>query len=193
MDVVAHRPVILGVVLAAALVGALHSTEPPDSALLQRVVAKGNGPSRLPRGSAAPDFHLPSVDGKDMSLADLKGASSVLVFVSLSCPYSRKLMTNLLDQGLPDMGNRLVFITRGSEDPTDLSPEVQELDARMAAQFPVLQDTTGTVFDAYQTTGVPTTFMLDAEGKVKESNSGEPKGFQLVQKLAEDVLKRKGS
>lgn len=189
MDVRRHRPVIFGAVLASALVGALYLADPPDSVLLQRIVAKETVTNRLPRGSAAPDFHLPSGEGKDMSLADLKGASSVLVFVSFSCPYSRKLMSNLLDQGLPDLGDRLVFITRGSEDPTDLATDVQALGARVSAQFPVLQDTAGTVFESYHTTGVPTTFMLDAEGRIKASNSGEPKGIQLVQRLVEDMLK----
>ena len=30
-------------------------------------------------------------------------------------------------------------------------------------------------------------------GKVKAANSGEPKGFELVQKLVEEVLKQKGT
>ena len=193
MDLKAHKSLILGAVLALALVGALNFTDSPDSAFLQRLVTKDKAKSRLPRGSAAPDFHLPSVDGKDMKLADLEGASSALVFVSFGCPHCKKMMNSLLDQGLPDMGHRLVFIKRGRKDAKEPPADIQELETRIAAQFPVLQDTSGTVFEAYQTTGVPTTYMLDAEGRIKASNSGEPKGFELVQKLVEDVLKQKGT
>ena len=193
MDLKAHKPLILGAVLALALVGALNFAESPDSSLLQRLVTKDKARTRLPRGSAAPDFHLPSVDGKDMKLADLEGASSALVFVSFSCPHCKKLMNNLLDQGLPDMGHRLLFIKRGRKDAKEPPADIQELETRIAAQFPVLQDTSGAVFDAYQAPGVPTTYMLDAGGKIKASNSGEPKGFELVQKLVEDVLKQKGT
>ena len=193
MDLKAHKSLILGAVLALALVGVLNFTESPDSSLLQRLVTTDKAKSRRPRGSAAPDFHLPGLDGKDMELADLKGASSALVFVSFSCPHCKKMMNNLLDQGLPDMGNRLVFITRGSKKPKERPADIQELETNIAALFPVLQDTSGAVFDAYQTTGVPTTYMLDAAGNITASNSGEPKGFELVQKLVEDVLKQKGT
>ena len=193
MDLKTHKPIILGVVLALALVGALNFTESPDSSLLQRLVTKDKANSRLPRGSAAPDFHLPGIDGKDMKRADLEGASSALVFVSFGCPHCKKLMIHLLEQGLPDMGHRLVFITRSRKEAKERPADIQELESNIAAQFPVLQDTSGAVFKAYQTTGVPTTYMLDAEGRIKASNSGEPKGFELVQKLVEDVLKQKGT
>ena len=193
MDLKAHKPILLGAVLALALVGALNFAESPDSVLLQRLVSKNKAQTRLPRGSAAPDFHLPGLDGKDMELVDLKGASSALVFVSFGCPHCKKLMIHLLEQGLPDMGHRLVFIKRGSKEAKERPADIQELESNIAAQFPVLQDTSGTVFEAYRTTGVPTTYMLDAEGRITASKSGEPKGFELVQKLVEDVLKQKGT
>ncbi len=190
MDLKTYQPGIVGGVLAVALVGALRVAEAPESSLLQRLVVKGK--SRLPRGTAAPDFHLPGVQGEGMALQDLRGASSVLMFVTPTCPYCKELKQSLIDEGLPDLHHRLVFISRGSKQREELSAEVQVLEGQVAGLFPVLQDTTGGVSAAYKALSVPTTYLLDGEGQIKDSAVGVPGGLELVQQLVADVLKPRG-
>ncbi len=190
MNLKTYQPGIVGGVLAVALVGALLLAEAPESSLLQRLVVKAK--SRLPRGTAAPDFQLPGVQGDVMELQDLRGASSVLVFVTPTCPYCKELKQSLIDEGLPDLHHRLVFISRGSKQREELSAEVQVLEGQVADRFPVLQDTTGGVSAAYKALSVPTTYLIDAEGQVKASAVGVPGGLELVQQLVADVLEPRG-
>ena len=121
----------------------------------------------LSRGTFAPDFELPDAAGENtVSLGDLKGESAAAVFVSFSCPYSRQLMRTVLDESLPDLGKRLLFIQRGGDTGREPTPEEANLQAELVAQFPLLEDADGSTFDAYKTSGVPTTYLLDSEGKV---------------------------
>ena len=48
----------------------------------------------------------------------------------------------------------------------------------LLARFPLLEDADGSTFDAYKTTGVPTTYLLDAEAKVVGFRSGGTGGCQ---------------
>ena len=198
MDRNALKPVLAGGALALGLIAALATGEPPEardsqSSLLLRVVGE-EGASLLSRGTPAPEFELQDVAGENtVSLEDLKGASAAAVFVSFSCPYSRKLMHTVLDEGLPDLGNRLLFIQRGGDTGREPTQEEAELQAELETRFPLLEDADGSTFDAYQTSGVPTTYLLDPEGKVAGSGVGEPEGAKLVRTLAADVLGPKGN
>ena len=193
----ALKPLLTGGALALGLIAALATGEPPadrdpQSSLLLRVVDEGT--ALLSRGTPAPGFELPNAAGEStVSLDGLKGESSAVVFVSFSCPYSQKLMHTVLDEGLPDLGQRLLFIQRGGDSGREPSQEEADLQAELVAQFPLLSDADGSTFDAYKTSGVPTTYLLDAEGKVAGSGVGEPEGAKLVRSLVADVLGGQGS
>ena len=197
MDRNALKPLLAGGALALGLIAALATGEPPEgrdpqSSLLLRVVDEGS--SLLSRGTPAPDFELPDAAGENtVSLGDLKGESAAAVFVSFSCPYSRQLMRTVLDEGLPDLGQRLLFIQRGGGTGREPAQEEADLQAELVAQFPLLEDADGSTFDAYRTSGVPTTYLLDAEAKVAASGVGEPEGVKLVQTLVANVLGGRGS
>ena len=192
MDRNALKPLLAGGILALGLIAALATGEPPEgrdpqSSLLLRVVDEGS--PLLSRGTPAPDFELPDTAGETtINLEDLKGESSAVVFVSFSCPYSRQLMRTVLDEGLPDLGQRLLFIQRGGGTGREPAQEEADLQAELEVRFPLLEDAGGSTFDAYKTSGVPTTYLLDAEAKVAASGVGEPEGAKLVRALAADVL-----
>ena len=190
MNLKPNNPTIAGGVLAIILIGALTFTDSPDSSLLQRtVISNGSG---LPRGTAAPDFQLASVQGKRMSLNDLKGKSAVLVFVTRTCQYCTDLKENLLDQDLPDLNNRLVFVNSSKNKLHDLSPEIQEFETQLANLYPVLLDSTQSVYLAYNVRGVPTTYLIDEEGKIVASEVG-PGGLGIVRRLIEEILETRGT
>ena len=197
MDRNALKPLLAGGALALGLIAALATGKPPEgwdpqSSLLLRVVDEGS--ALLSRGTPAPGFELPDAAGEStVSLEDLKGESAAAVFVSFSCPYSQKLMHTVLDEGLPDLGNRLLFIQRGGDSGREPTQEEADLQAELVAQFPLLEDAAGSTFDAYKTTGVPTTYLLDAEAKVVASGVGEPEGAKLVRALVAEVLGGKGN
>ena len=197
MDQKALKPLLAGGLLGLGLIAALATGEPlegrdPRSSLLLRVVG-GEGTALLSRGAPAPGFELPDAAGQNtVRLEDFKGESAAAVFVSFSCQFSRKLMRTVLDEGLPDLGNRMLFIQRGDtgREPTE---EETELQTELTARFPLLVDADGSTFDAYQARGVPTTYLLDAEGRVAAGALGEPEGVELARTLAADALARKGN
>ena len=197
MDRNALKPLLAGGALALGLIAALATGEAPadrdpQSSLLLRVVDEGS--ALLFRGTPAPDFELPDTAGKNtVSLEDLKGESAAAVFVSFSCPFSRQLIRTVLDEGLPDLGKRMLFIQRGGDTGRESTQEEADLQAELVAQFPLLEDADGSTFDAYRTSGVPTTYLFDAEGKVAGSGVGEPEGAKLVRTLAAGVLGQKGN
>ena len=178
--------VLLGSVLAGLLLGVLAFSDPSKSSLLQRKVNRN--PNQLSQGTLAPEFRLPTAQGEILSLEQLKGTTAVIVFVTATCPYCKTLKEELLDQGLPDLGNRLVFVSQGNGDLQKYSPEIQQLESRFATLIPVLQDSTGKVFEAYKVLGVPTAYQLDEKGKVNVSGIGVPNSLELVQRLVEEVL-----
>jgi peroxiredoxin len=189
VDFKTHKPVLIGGALALVFAGLLAASAPPASPLLQRVVVRGD--SRLPRGTLAPDFQLPTRQGKTLGLEQFKGRSSLLIFVTPTCPYCKKLKEELLGRGLPDLQNRLAFISR--EKPGELQgvpAEVQQLEARITGLFPVLQDSAGSVSGAYKVQGVPTSYWMDEQGKVRASAVGMPEGLKLVDGLVAEVVER---
>jgi peroxiredoxin len=186
MDIRAHKPSLVGGALALLLLGVLAFKELPHDSLLQRVVDSER--SRLPRNTTAPDFSLPGINRTAMSLADLKGAMSLLVFVTPTCPYCKQLKEELITRNLPDLKERLVFITAKTQTAQELPAEVQALEKKVVSQFPVLEDSSGSVAASYQATNVPTTYLLDGEGKVVDSAVGAPEGLKLAQKLVDHLL-----
>ena len=124
-----------------------------------------------------------------MELADLKGRSSAVVFVTATCRYCNELKANLLDAELPDLAGRLVFINGLDDGPTAEPPE-GSVEARVRDLFPVLQDITGETSLAYYAVSVPTAYRLDPEGTVAAAARGLGPVQELVEELAQDVALR---
>ena len=108
----------------------------------------------LPLGTPAPDFSLPSVDGRTVSLSDFVGAPALLVvFMCNHCPYVKHVAAGLaqLARDYQARGAAMVGINSNdvSSHPSD-SPEqmVHEVEER-GYTFPYLYDETQQVAQAY--------------------------------------------
>ena len=182
----ARQPsLVAGAVLALALAGALAVVDGPDGSLLQRLPRSKW--QQLPQGTPAPDFRLAGVAGPGLELADLKGGSSALVFVTTTCQYCNELKEDLLDMELPELGDRLVFILGPDGSGAPARPPAGGVEARIRGLYPVLQDTTGETSLAYFATDVPTAYRLDPEGTVVAAARGAASVLELVDELAQDV------
>lgn len=140
----------------------------------------------LPLGSAAPDFKLPGVDGKEWSLSDFKDARVLtVIFTCNHCPTAqyyeeriKKLVADYKDKGV-------AFVAISPNDPTngvrpdelgytDLGDTLDEMKIRAAHQqfnFPYLYG--GGEFEptsrAYGPVATPHTFIFDADRKLRYS------------------------
>jgi len=135
-------------------------------------------------GKKAPDFNLKDVlEGKEYALGQFKGKVVVLNFFTFFCgpcrdemPDLNKINNELKGQGLQTLGIAL------SSDPTQIRFLVKQL----GLEYPVL---TGTdkVSQAYgDVVVVPTTFIIDRQGKIVHALLGtrtKEKFVELIKPL----------
>jgi len=146
----------------------------------------------------APDFQLPSLDGRTVALGEFHGTKNVvLIFWASWCGPCRLEMPGLVSfytrTHKPDSDYEILAIS------IDEYPEsAQGAAANMKAQFPVLIDTGQKAAGAYGVWSIPTLFVIDKTGKVIYSKEGFDIGleFELAGNLAIDpklLVERSGS
>lgn len=134
---------------------------PLDSVLAAR------GYERLAR--PAPAFTLPTADGGTLALEDLRGQVVLLNFWATWCEPCRAEIAELdaLAQEFGPQGFRVVGINVGE------SPErVRQFAAELQVGFPLLLDPDGQVYPAYGVMGLPTSYLVDAEGLIRDVHLG---------------------
>ncbi|MBA4106095.1 MAG: thioredoxin family protein [Pirellula sp.] len=125
----------------------------------------------LPLGTAAPDFKLMNVDGREVALADFAGKPALLVmFMCNHCPFVVHVADELARLGAEYIGRGVAVVGINSNDtathPAD-SPErmVAEAEDRGYA-FPYLFDETQAVAKAYRAACTPDFFLFDQDRKL---------------------------
>ncbi len=121
----------------------------------------------LPLGTAAPDFSLLDINGKTVSLSDLRGKKGlVVVFMCNHCPYVKHIAPQLVrvvedyaDQGIAFVG----ISSNDAEAYPDDSPEAMKQEAaKQGYTFPYLHDADQSVAKAYRAACTPDFFIFDA-------------------------------
>lgn len=125
----------------------------------------------LPLGTMAPDFSLPNVDGRMVSLADAAGPNgTVVMFICNHCPFVKHVADQLaaLGRDVMPLGVGVVAISSNdvSTHPAD-SPEqmVHEAEDR-GYPFPYLYDESQEVAKDYHAACTPDFFLFDASRKL---------------------------
>jgi peroxiredoxin len=120
----------------------------------------------LPLGTRAPDFTLPNVDGRLVSLASAAGPKGTLVmFICNHCPFVKHVADQLAALGRDVMPQGIGIVAISANDvathPAD-SPEqmVHEAEER-GYPFPYLYDATQEVAKAYHAACTPDFFLFD--------------------------------
>ena len=134
----------------------------------------------------APDFTLPTLEGKDLSLSSLKGKVVLVAFWSIYCHVCRQETPKLnaiykkyKDQGLEVIG---VAIDR------EPAGTIQEAVRKDGLSFPILLDGEKKAMKTYQARALPAVFILDRNGIIVEKKVGiyewsSPESEQLIEKL----------
>ncbi len=122
----------------------------------------------LQRGFAAPDFSLPGIDGRDWTLADVRGPRGTLVmFICNHCPYVQAVAERIRrdTDALRELGIHAVAIN--SNDvvayPDDSFDNMKLFAARHGFGFPYLLDETQQVARAYGAVCTPDFFGFNAD------------------------------
>ncbi len=125
----------------------------------------------LPLGTKAPDFSLPNIDGRQVSLSDFEGAPALLVvFMCNHCPYVKHVADALaqLAREYQQRGVAVVGInSNDAEQYPDDSPEkMAEEAAARGYTFPYLYDETQEVAKAYRAACTPDFYVFDKDRKL---------------------------
>jgi peroxiredoxin len=113
----------------------------------------------------APDFALPDMDGEVHRLADYRGKVLLINFWATWCPPCRREMPSMqrLYRLLGEEGFAVLAIDEfESED--EVFGFVGQLEVE--PEFPILLDATSETAQAYGVRGLPSSFVLDREGRI---------------------------
>jgi peroxiredoxin len=125
----------------------------------------------LALGTLAPDFRLPDVVGKIVSLSDFKSVPALAVFfICNHCPYVKHIQKGLVQFARDYQPRGLAIVAISSNDvqthPED-SPAKMAQEAKAAGYaFPYLYDESQAVAKAYQAACTPDIFLFDAERRL---------------------------
>jgi peroxiredoxin len=120
-----------------------------------------------PEDETAPDFTLPELSGKTLTLSSLKGHKAiVLVFAGIECPRSTSAEPRLGDlakkYGAQDVAF-YVINSNWSENVEAISERVK----RVGFPIPVLKDSQNRIADLYRVDTQPSALVLDGELKIR--------------------------
>jgi peroxiredoxin len=124
---------------------------------------------------AAPDFTLKSNSGENLKLSELRGQVVLINFWASWCGPCRKEMP-LLDQ-LYQQYKPLGFTVLGVNVEED-SNQARSLLSKVPVTFPVVFDGTNSVSKMYNVVAMPTTVIVDRNGKVRYLHKGYLPGYE---------------
>jgi peroxiredoxin len=141
-------------------------------------------------GSLAPDFRLTTLDGENISLADLQGKNVLINYWATWCPPCLNELTALENlQNQFEHQDFLVVTINGIEQ--DNLGDVQATVQEYGITYPVLLDENETFWDSYRILFLPTSIYIDEVGIIRFIKFGEQSEAEfvdMIQQLLSDQL-----
>jgi len=135
----------------------------------------------------APGFTLKSREGKDISLASFKGQVVLLNFWATWCGPCREEMPQLNRLYEKYRASGFVLLGVNVDDDTSKAAEVAK---KLGLTFPVLLDTDKKVSKLYDLSTMPSTVIIDRDGKVRYVHRGYLAGYEdSYEKQIRELLK----
>lgn len=118
-------------------------------------------------GKLAPDFTLNDLNGKSVKLKEVISQNKVTLvnFWATWCPPCRREIPELVEFYQKYSSQKVALLALDlQEDPG----KVKSFAKDNGMNFPVLLDTKGSVGNQYRVSGIPTTFILDGKGTIRD-------------------------
>ena len=138
-------------------------------------------------GQPAPDFSLTGLDGAKHQLTEYKGRVTFVNFWATWCgpcaiemPALEQVYRKYQDQGLVVLG-----INQG-----EAGERVTQYLRNNNLSFPSVLDTETSIARQYRVTGYPTTWLVDADGTLRQVRRGAFLDVSQVERMVADVVAR---
>lgn len=113
----------------------------------------------------APDFTLEDIDGKQRRLSDLRGKVVLVNFWATWCPPCRREMPSIERLSQVLKGKNFAILAVNVAESLDMVFSFTGT-LELVPTFPIVFDKDGSVLKAWPVRGLPTTFILDKQGRV---------------------------
>lgn len=143
--------------------------------------ANSSVPIGLEKGNLAPDFELRQLGGDKVKLSDFRGKKVIVNLWATWCPPCRAEIPDMQRFYEANKANGVVILgvnlTATETKPEDVEKFVQAY----GMTFPVLLDGEKQVSDVYKAISIPTSFIIDSQGVIREKFIG-PMSYEWMEK-----------
>jgi peroxiredoxin len=137
-------------------------------ALTGLLAVSGIANARVGKGQKAPDFNLPTLSGKSLNLASLKGKVVILDFWAQWCEPCKEELPQL-EKLAKKLGGDVVIVGVNIDKQRE---NAASLAKKLGLSFEVGLDASGSVASTYDLPKMPTSFVLDKKGVVRFIHEG---------------------
>ena len=135
----------------------------------------GPASSAIAPASAAPDFTLHAMGGPNLRLKEQRGRVVMVNFWATWCGPCRQEMPQLNRLYEKYKGSGFVLLGVNVDDDVSKAAEVA---SKLGVTFPVLLDTDKAVSKLYDLSTMPSTVIIDRDGKVRYVHRGYLTGYE---------------
>ena len=137
-------------------------------------------------GGAIPmaDVKMKNVDGKELSLGEVKKpAGTLVIFTCNHCPFAKAWATRIVDLGNAYAAKGIGVVAVNANDPKQYDEDnfeaMQQRAKERGMQFPYVVDATSNLARAFGATRTPEAYLFDKDGKLVyhgaiDDNAQEP-------------------
>jgi thiol-disulfide isomerase/thioredoxin len=138
-------------------------------------------------GFLAPDFTLDTLDGKKVTLSELRGKIVIINLWATWCPPCRAEMP-ALENAYKQYKESEVIILGLNVTNQDSEKDIPSFVKEFGLTFPILLDRDGSVSALYQLRGLPTTYFVNRKGIIRTVVVGGPMNETFIRSKIEALL-----
>lgn len=139
----------------------------------------------LAKGELSPDFELTTLEGEKVKLSDYQGKKVILNFWATWCPPCRAEMPhmqNYFEEHATGNNVEILAVNLTTEDRG--IDKVRNFVKEYELTFPIPMDEKGDIGTLYQAVTIPTSYMIDTEGRVQNKVVGPMNETMMKEMIA---------